>query len=326
VDPLSGERLGPATGEPESFDGYEAFEAALRAQLDAMVRTTTEVINRQYAVMAHSYPDFFKSLLIEGCLERGRDYRWGGPLYTEGLVDVLGLTNVADSLLVIKRLVYEQGRLSLPELVRVLDDDWAGEEALRQTCLHGVPKFGNDDPEADAVCVRLFEYINDAFRARERIHGGHFGVDVVGWTGAVIYGQQTGATPDGRRRGQPLVDSVGAVQGLDRAGVTAALRSVAGLPHDRAHGILALNLRFASRTYAGRDAVDKMARLVEAAFSLGIQQLQINVVDADTLRHAQAHPEQHESLLVRVGGFSTYFNWLSREHQDDIIARTEHEV
>jgi formate C-acetyltransferase len=324
IDPMSGERLGPATGAPASFESYAAFEAAVLRQVDALIENATAAANRQYMAMTDQCPDLHKSLLIEGCLEQGRDYRRGGALYTEGLADVLGITNLADSLLVIRRLVYEEGRLSLPELVAALDADWAGHEALRQECLRRVPKFGNDDPAADELTVRLFNHINDAFRARPRAFGNAYGIDVIGWTGAVIWGKLSGATPDGRHSRSSLTDSVGASQGQDRAGVTAALRSVAGLPHDRCHGVLAMNLRFARQSLEGEAAADRLVELADTAFDMGLQQLQINVVDGRTLRDAQAHPERYESLMVRIGGFSTYFNSLSREYQDDIIARTEH--
>ena len=148
----------------------------------------------------------------------------------------------------------------------------------------------------------------------------------MGWTGSVEYGKRTGATPDGRRRGTPLCDSVGPSQGLDRNGIPAVLRSVSRLPHNRSHGVLALNLKFAGKTFSGDDGIEKMVSLVDTAFALDLQQVQVNVVDAQTLRDAQADPEAYQSLVVRIGGFSTYFNWLSKGHQDDIIARTEHEI
>ncbi len=324
VDPLTGQRMGPATGSAESFGSYGAFEAACLAQLDHMIRTTTSAINRQYAVVAQHYPDLFKSLLTEGCLESGRDYRHGGPLYVEGLADVLGITNLGDSLHVVDQLVFREGRITLPELADILMGDWAGHEPLRQECLHRVGKFGNDEPAVDAYTLHIFEHILRAYREQEVPYGRHYGIDVIGWVGSVIWGQGTGATPDGRRRGAAVSDSVGPSQGRDRHGVTAVLRSVSRLPHHKAHGILALNLRFGSETFDGPDGVDKMAMLSDAAFSLGLQQIQVNVVNADTLRAAQAQPEAYESLMVRIGGYSTYFNWLSREHQDDIIARTEH--
>jgi len=324
IDPTSGQRMGPPTGEPAALDTYARLEAAVWQQIDCMVHTLTDVVNREYALIAHEYPDLFKSLLVEGCLEQGRDYRRGGPLYTEGLADVLGITNLGDSLLVLQQMMYEQQRFTLPEFVQILDQDWQGYESLRQECLHRVPKFGNDNADADAWTLRAFERINHAFQARERVFGKHFGIDVVGWTGAVEWGKRTSATPDGRHRGEPLADSVGASQGRDRAGITAALQSVARLPHAHAHGILALNLRFAGQTFAGPDGPASMVMLIDSALALGIQQMQINVVDAETLRDAQQHPEQYENLLVRIGGFSTYFNWLSRAHQDDIITRTEH--
>ena len=270
-DPVSGRRMGPATGGPVAMDTYEKLEAAVFEQLEFMVRAATEVVNRQSAVVAQHYPDFLKSLLIEGCLERGRDYRRGGPLYTEGLADVLGVTNLADSLLVLRRMVYEQKHFSLPEFVEILDRNWEGHEAFRQECVRRIPKFGNEDDEADALTVRIVERINRAFKSQERVFGGRFGIDIVPWTGAVHWGRSTGATPDGRRSGEALADSVGATQGNDRSGVTAAIRSVAKLPHGSAHGTLVLNLRFASQTFDGHNGVDKMVSLVDTALGLGIQ-------------------------------------------------------
>jgi pyruvate-formate lyase len=325
-DQVAGQQMGPHSGTPGELATYADLERAWTVQLEYAVRTITDLINRQYAVIGEHYPDFYKSLLIEGCLERGKDYRHGGALYTEGLVDVLGITNVSDSLLALKQLVFEQKRCSLQRMVEVLDADWADEEPLRQECLNRVPKFGNADPLADDLTAAIFNQVNNAFLEREKLYGRRWGMDVIGWTGSVIWGQRTGATPDGRRRGAALCDSVGASQGRDRHGATALLRSVSRLPHALCHGILALNLRFTASTFSGVDGADKMVNLVNGALGLGLQQLQINVVNADTLHAAQQDPAAYEALMVRIGGFSTYFNWLSKEHQDDIIARTEHEL
>ncbi|MHB0859436.1 MAG: pyruvate formate lyase family protein [Anaerolineae bacterium] len=327
VDPATGVQLGPHTGHPNELLTYDAVEAACMAQIDFMVHATAEMVNRQSVAVAQHYDCLFRSLTIEGCLEKGRDYRRGGPVYNEGRADVLGITNIADALLVIRELVFDQRRVALPQLVQILDTNWEGEEALRQEALHRVAKFGNGDPQADALTVKVFNRINEGYRAVERVYGRErFGIDVVGWTGSVDLGKRTGATPDGRHHGAPLCDSVGPSQGNDRRGVTAVLGSVAALPHDRAHGILALNLRFSGSTFHGIEGLDKLGWLVETAFAQGVQQLQINVVSADTLRAAQTNPEAYQSLTVRIGGYSTYFNWLSKAHQDDIISRTEHTV
>ena len=323
-DPIIDEETGLKTGEPEELLTYEDFEEACFKQMDFIIRTSTEVVNRQLAAVSRHISDHYKSLLIEGCLENGKDYRRGGALYTEGLADVLGITNFGDALLVVKKLVYEEGRFSLREFVDILEDDWEGHEPLRQECSKRVSKFGNDDEDADALTLRVFNFINGNYKRREKVFGNRYGIDVVGWTGAVNYGRQTGATPDGRKKSTPLCDSVGASQGCDTNGVTALLQSVSRIPHDKAHGILALNLKFSANTFKGEKGIAKMKSLINTAFGLGLQQLQINVVDANTLREAQIHPEQYSSLVVRIGGFSTYFNWLSKGHQDDIIARTEH--
>ncbi|MHB9031723.1 MAG: pyruvate formate lyase family protein [Anaerolineae bacterium] len=325
-DTYSQQQMGPHSGTTAELRSYADLERAWTVQLDWAIDKLVDAINRQYAVIGEHYPDLLKSMLIEGCLEQGKDYRHGGALYTEGLTDVLGITNVSDSLLAVKQLVFDEQRLSLAGLTAALDADWEGCESLRQECLNRVPKFGNGQVEADDLTVQIFKQINDAFAVQEKLYGRHWGIDVIGWTGSVYWGQRTGATPDGRRRGAALSDSVGASQGRDKAGVTALLRSVSKLPNASCHGILALNLRFGGSTFAGSDGVEKMVQLVNAAMALGLQQVQVNVVSAEILKAAQLEPAACESLMVRIGGFSTYFNWLSKEHQDDIIARTEHEL
>ncbi|NLV74957.1 MAG: hypothetical protein GXY52_09820 [Chloroflexi bacterium] len=213
--------------------------------------------------------------------------------------------------------------ISLSALVDVLDRNWESEAALREVFLC-VPKFGNDNTEADEMVAGLYRQVNHLFMDQAKLYGRRWGIDVIGWTGAVIWGQRTAATPDGRLRGSSLCDSIGASQGRDRNGVTAALLSAAKLPHSACHSILALNLRFGDDVFGGPEAPDQMLQLVNSGMALGLQQMQINVVSAATLRQAQHEPEAFSSLMVRIGGFSTYFNWLSREHQDDIIARTEY--
>jgi formate C-acetyltransferase len=325
VDPLSGEQVGPHTGRPESLITFDDLLAACRGQMQAVLDTCTAMAGGSLRVLAESFPSGLRTLLAHDAVERCLDFRAGGARYNEGQGDVLGLTNLGDSLAVLRELVYERGEFTLPEFVAILDANWEDHEALRQRCLRDCPKFGNDEPTHDALVASLHEMLLDDLRNRPtEIGEGCYNFDVVGWTGHVDWGRQTGATPDGRRAGEPLADSCGAGQGRDLHGPTAVLASAARLNHDLAHGVLALTLRFTPPRQPGGEFTDALVSLVRTYFGLGGQQLQINVVDNHLLREAQAHPEQYESLVVRVGGFSAYWTRLSPDMQEAIISRTEH--
>ena len=325
ADPITGEQAGPHTGSPEALRSFDDLMAAWRGQMKAVLDTCITMAGSSLRVLADSFPSAYRSLLAHDTIERGVDIRAGGCRYNEGLGDILGLTNVGDSLAVLRELVYERRELTLPEFVSILDANWEGHEALRQRCLRECPKFGNDDPAHDAFVASLHDILLDELRARKtEVGGGCYNFDVVGWTGHLDWGYQTLATPDGRRAYEPLADSCGASQGRDTRGPTAVLASAARLNHDRAHGVLALTLRFTPPRQVEGDFVEALMALVRTYFSLGGQQLQINVVDNRLLREAQAHPERYESLVVRVGGFSAYWTRLSPEMQEAIISRTEH--
>ncbi|MBM3499258.1 MAG: hypothetical protein FJX74_11380 [Armatimonadetes bacterium] len=325
VDPLSGEQAGPRTGPPEALATLDDLMAAWQTQMRAVLDTCVEMAGVSLRVLAERFPSGLRSLLAYDTVERGVDLRAGGCRYNEGQADVLGLTNLGDSLAVLRELVYERRQLALAEFVAILDADWQGQEALRERCLRDCPKFGNDDPAHDAFVASLYDTVLEELRSRRTAVGeGCYNFDVVGWTGHLDWGRQTGATPDGRRAGAPLADSCGASQGRDAHGPTAVLASAARLNHDRAHGVLALTLRFTPPRQVEGEFVEALMALARTYCGLGGQQLQVNVVDNRLLREAQQHPERYESLVVRVGGFSAYWTRLSPEMQEAIIARTEH--
>jgi formate C-acetyltransferase len=225
----------------------------------------------------------------------------------------------------IQRGVYEEKAVSLAELVDVLHRNWEGTEALRQYFLH-LPKFGNDSTEADEMAAREVSRINDFIKSHTTVFGGPWGMDIIGWSGAVELGARTGATPDGRRRGEPLADCAGPAQGRNVAGLTPTLLSVLKLPHGHAHGPLTLSLRFPKEAVRTPDGRAKLRDMIETYFRLGGQQLQISIASTQDLKAAQRNPEAYRSLMVRVGGFSAYFTQLDRRFQDDMIARSEMEL
>jgi formate C-acetyltransferase len=236
----------------------------------------------------------------------------------------VGLGTMADAVTALKVHVYEQGSLSMDDLIAALDDDFAGHEGLRQRLLNRTPRYGNDDDDADGVMVDLFEAYYAAVEGRRNTKGGTYHVDMLPTTCHVYFGSVLGATPDGRRAGKPVSEGISPVQGADRRGPTAVLRSVAKMDHVRTGGTL-LNQKFSPRLLADEEGLDQLVSLIRTYFRFDGHHIQFNVVDAATLRAAQAHPEQHRDLIVRVAGYSDYFCDLGAALQNEIIARTEHE-
>lgn len=323
VDPRTGKRLGLETGDPTRFETFEelfaAFERQLNYFIDVKIRGNA-VIERLYA---RYMPAPFLSLLIDDCIARGRDYHDGGARYNTSYIQGVGLGTITDALTAIKYHVFDQRTLTMEELLAVLRDDFQGHERVRQMLLNRTPKYGNDDDYADSVMVRVFNAYFNAIDGRPNTRGGTYHINLLPTTCHVYFGSVTGATPDGRKAWTPLSEGVSPVQGADRRGPTAVLRSVAKMDHVRTGGTL-LNQKFTPQLLRDEAGLDGLVRLIRTYFRLDGHHVQFNVVDAATLRAAQEHPEQYRDLIVRVAGYSDYFCDLSRALQDEIIARTEH--
>jgi pyruvate-formate lyase len=208
-------------------------------------------------------------------------------------------------------------------LLGALAEDFEGQERLRQMLLNTTPRYGNDNDYADAVMVRVFEAFFDAVDGRPNTRGGRYAINLLPTTVHVYFGSVVGATPDGRRAAQPLSEGVSPVQGADRHGPTAVLKSVAKMDHVRTGGTL-LNQKFTPALLADEAGLNGLVKLIRGYFRLDGHHIQFNVVDAATLRAAQERPEEHRDLIVRVAGYSDYFCDLGKSLQDEIIARTEH--
>ena len=326
IDPVTNQRLGPATGEPKTLLSYKQFEQAYQQQMDNHISERIGAVNdRRSRIKGHAY-DFLRSLLTYSCVERGLDWHAGGADYSEGMVDMVGLTTVTDSLVAVKRGVYEEKMVPLEELVNILNQDWNGHEPLRRYFLAKMPKFGNDGDEADDMTAIEVNRINDFIKSHKTCFGGPWGMDIIGWSGSVQYGLQTGATPDGRYREEPLADCAGPAQGRNILGLTPTLASVLKLPHRHTHGPMALSLRFPKQIVRGIENRKKLQAMIETYFYQGGQQLQISIASTDDMKQAQKTPEAYRSLMVRVGGFSAYFTQLDKKFQDDMIARAEFEL
>jgi formate C-acetyltransferase len=278
------------------------------------------VVERLYATLM---PAPFLSLLIDDCVARGRDYHDGGARYNTSYIQGVGLGTMTDALTAIRYHVFDHKSVSMEGLLRALGEDFEGQERLRQLLLNRTPRYGNDDDYADDVMLRVFETYFGAVDGRPNTKGGRYAINLLPTTVHVYFGSVIGATPDGRRAGQPLSEGVSPVQGADRKGPTAVLRSVAKMDHVRTGGTL-LNQKFTPAILADEAGLEGLVKLVRTYFRLDGHHIQFNVVDAATLRDAQAHPEAHRDLIVRVAGYSDYFCDLGSALQEEIIARTEH--
>jgi formate C-acetyltransferase len=288
--------------------------------VDIKVRGNNVIEN----LYAKYMPAPFLSLLTDDCIARGKDYHAGGARYNTTYIQGVGVGTMTDMLSAIKTHVSENKDFSMSALLEMLAVNFDGFERERQMLLNRTPRYGNDDDAADDLMVRVFETYFNAVDGRKNMRGGEYHINLLPTTCHIYFGSVTGATPDGRKAWTPLSEGVSPVQGADRNGPTAAARSVAKMDHARTGGTL-LNQKFTPQVLANDEGLDKLVSLVRGYFKLDGHHIQFNVVDAETLKAAQANPEEYRSLIVRVAGYSDYFCDLSKTLQDEIIARTAHE-
>jgi len=321
-DPRTGKMVGIESGDPLSFRTYEDLAAAFRKQLHYLIEVKirgNNVIERLYS---RNMPAPYLSLLVDDCIAKGGDYNGGGPRYNSAYIMGVAPGTCTDSLAAIKYHVFERKNLSMANLLAALRDNFEGHEKTRLMLWNKTPKYGNDDAYADAILAQVFDMFFDEINGRPNTKGGQYRVNYLSTTCHVYFGSVTGATPDGRRAWEPLSDGISPVQGADRKGPTAVIQSAAKMDHARTGGTL-LNQKFTPKIVEGEEGIDNMAHLVRSYFKLDGHHIQFNVVTAETLREAQARPEQHRDLIVRVAGYSDYFCDLTPALQNEIIARTE---
>ena len=322
IDPRTGKQIGLQTGDPEQFGSFEQLFEAYRRQLNYLIDVKmrgNNIIERLYAAYM---PAPFLSILIDDCIARGRDYHDGGARYNTNYIQGVGLGTITDALTAIKYHVFEHKTTSMNELLAALRANFEGHEALRQTLWQRTLKYGNDEDYADDVMRSVFEAYFQAVDGRPNMRGGRYRINLLPTTVHVYFGSVMGATPDGRKAGLPLSEGISPVQGADRQGPTAVLKSAAKMDHGRTGGTL-LNMKFNPQVLEGEDGLDNLMHLIRSYFRLDGHHIQFNVVDAETLRKAQAKPEEYQNLIVRVAGYSDYFVDLGVDLQDEIIARTE---
>lgn len=321
----TGADLGVHTGDPVRFQSFEEFYDAFYKQLDYMTDMAADISNTSQRAYAKEAPNPLRSALIEGCIERGRDYKDGGPLYGHGQILAEGAADAIDSLAAVKKYIYEEKRYTMQELVDALTADFEGYEEMYHTLKNSEWKFGNDIPYVDSIAGEVINHFNARLMGIRTVRGGYFSGGCSPFNRAADYGAVLGALPNGKKSTECLLaDSIGATPGCDVNGPTALLNSCLSFDHTLAGSGFILNLKFDRDMFCSAQGEEAFLALWRSYFERRGQQLSVSVVSAQELLDAKKHPQDHRDLIVRVGGYSDYFVDLSGELQDNVIARTQY--
>ena len=322
VDAMCGEQVSMETGDPLEFTTYDRFERAFLDQLEYVTYNACSSANTYQHLRGVFEPHPLHSCLIAGCLEKGREYRNGGPLYNHGQILAEGIADAGDSLYAVKKLVYEEKKYTMSELIEALDADFAGFGQLWQD-FKSCDKFGNDLPEVDTVTARALNRFLTVLKRHNTYRGGVFTGGCSPYNRVARYGSRTAALPNGKRKGEPLLaDSIGATPGRDANGPTALIRSVLRYHHTDACSGFVFQNKFDKKLFCSEEGKTAFIALAKTYFALGGQQYTVTVVSPEDLLDAKTHPENHRDLIVRVGGYSEYFINLGEELQDNVLRRT----
>ena len=324
TDPLTGKQIGLRTGDIGGFRSFDEVLAAFDAQMKYFIKLMLDGYNIVGSLHATRAPAPFASATVDDCIRNGRSVQEGGAKYNFSGCFMTSLANAADSLAAIGQVVFQDGTLTLPELNRVLLDDFKGHERIRQLLLNRPPKYGNDDDFVDGLARRCVAVYAGELEHYRDSRGGRYVLSVLSQSFNVLQGKSLGATPDGRRAFEALSDNASPVMGRDVHGPTAMLKSVAKIDQMKPLIGTLLNVKFDPAITRGEKGLKVLKDVVVSYFDLMGEHIQINVVDRETLRRAQAHPGEYSNLMVRVAGYSAYFIELDRDVQESIIARTQH--
>ncbi len=304
------------------YDSFEEIKQTFEMEMKHCMDWAVSYASMYELAYSQNFPSIVASTMMEGCMESGKDATEGGAKYNRTGLTMCGTANVADGLMAIKKLCFDDKTVTLREMYDALQANWEGYEQLRQTIINDVPHYGNDIEEVDELAswaLGLFaKQMKEERGPRGSYSGGTFTV-----TAHMFFGQMTDATPDGRKAGEPIADAISSRQGFDKNGPTAYLCSAAKLPHLELANGDALNIRFTPTAVRGDEGAFKLKSLIDTYFKMGGMQVQFNVVSTEELRKAQEKPLEYKDLVVRIAGFSTYFVTLTEKTQNDFITRTE---
>lgn len=323
-DKRTEKQIGLQTGDPLSFKSYDelysAFETQLKHFMDIKI-TGNNIIER---IFMRNMPVPFLSILIDDCIKEGKDYMCGGARYNSSYIQGVGLGSITDMLTSIRYNVFDENNITMNQLLDALEADFKGFEEMQYKLIYKTPKYGNDDDYADKQEVDVFNTYYNAINGHKTPRGGQYRVNMLPTTCHIYFGSVIGASADGRKSKQPLSEGISPVQGADVNGPTAVIKSAAKIDQVKTGGTL-LNQKFTPSLLETEKGCQSLVHLVRSYFKMDGHHIQFNVVDADVLRKAQKEPEKYKDLIVRVAGYSDYFNDLGVELQNEIITRTEHE-
>lgn len=324
VDPNSGKEMGLKTGNPRDFKTFEELYDAWHRQMVYFVNLKLSVNNYIERMFSLYAPATFLSLFIDDCVKNGKDYYNGGARYNTQYIQCTGLGTITDCMTTLKKHVFEDHRYTMDEIIKATEKDFEGEEKMRQYIMNHTPFFGNDDEYADTLAVRIYDDLVKAIEGHPNTRGGKTQLNMLSTTCHNYFGSVCCATPNGRHAHFAISDGTSPAHGADTNGPTSVIKSLGKLDQTKSGGTL-LNVRFVP-TLLKRDVdLEKLGSLIRTYFSLGGHHIQFNIVDTDTLLDAQKNPDQYKDLLVRVAGYSDYFNDMTAQLQNEIIARTQNE-
>ena len=321
-NPKTGEQWGAPTPDPATFKSAEDLMNAYLEQVRFFYGKQNKIENTCRSLYEKYLPRPFYSAVLDGCIEKGKDSRqWAYPSMVHDFVVIIGPTNVVDSIAAVKKVIFEDQKISMGELIKAMDNNWVGFEEIRQRMLRA-PKFGNDDDFVDEVAAQVHHKTSEVLAEFTDRFGYPCRGDGSGVSATYGCAFDTPATPDGRKDGDPFADAtLSPSQGRDFKGPTAVLKSASKIDTTKSYNHL-LNQKFLPSALEG-DMKNIFVNYLRSWGDLEISHVQFNIVDKATLLDAQKHPENHPDLIVRVAGYSAYFVDLSKGLQDSIIARTE---
>ena len=324
IDPQTGKKLGLETGDPRSFKTFEELYEAWHKQMVYFVNLKLSVNNYIERMFSLYAPATFLSLYIDDCIEKGKDYYSGGARYNTTYIQCTGLGTITDCFTTLKKHVFEDKRYTMEEMLDACASNWENGEKMRQYIRNHTPFFGNDDAYADTIAVRVYDDLVKAIEGRPNTRGGKTQLNMLSTTCHNYFGSVCGATPNGRFAHFAISDGTSPAHGSDSHGPTAVIKSLGKLDQTKSGGTL-LNVRFVPQLLKRDEDQRKLASLIRTYFKFGGHHIQFNIVDTATLHDAQKHPEEYRDLLVRVAGYSDYFNDMTEQLQNEIIARTEND-
>ena len=324
-DPIAKKQLGLKTGDPRTFKSFDELYEAWHKQMIYFVNLKLSVNNYIERMFSLYAPATFLSLYIDDCIEKGKDYYSGGARYNTTYIQCTGLGTITDCFTTLKKHVFEEHRYTMDDMLKAVEKNWDGEEKMRQYIRNHTPFFGNDDEYADTIAVRVYDDLVKAIEGRPNTRGGETHLNMLSTTCHNYFGSVCGASVNGRFAKFAISDGTSPAHGSDSHGPTAVIKSLGKLDQTKSGGTL-LNVRFTPQLFKRDEDIKKCASLIRTYFKFGGHHIQFNIVDTATLLDAQQHPDQYKDLLVRVAGYSDYFNDMTEQLQNEIIARTENEA